>query len=93
MKLGGSPPLAEVRELDSGLPSAGISGKGILVRSRSGIAIAYTGAALIGLAGILLSVIVFLQTAHGLGSQSSRPPAAASPRALPSTGERATSAV
>jgi hypothetical protein len=56
------------------------------VRSRSGIAIAYAGAALIGMAGILLSVIVFFQTAHGFGSQSSRPPVASSPRTLPGTG-------
>jgi hypothetical protein len=57
-----------------------------LVRSRSGIAIAYAGAALIGIAGILLSVLVFLQTTHPFGSQASRPPAIATPRALPSTG-------
>ena len=56
------------------------------MRSRSGIAIAYAGAALIGVAGILLSVVVFLQTAHTFGSQAGRPPAVASPWALPSTG-------
>ena len=39
------------------------------MRSRSGIAIAYAGAALIGVAGILLSVIVFFQTAHGFASE------------------------
>jgi hypothetical protein len=57
-----------------------------LVHSRSGIAIAYAGAALIGVAGILLSVVVFLQTAHTFGSQAGRPPAIATPRTLPSTG-------
>src|SRR5437879_3811125 len=85
-KLESSPQPADVRALDSALPDAGLSGKGIFVRSRSGLAIAYAGAALIAAAGILLSVLVFLQTAHSVGPQSSRPPASTSPRTLPSTG-------